>query len=115
MDHTCYLPYLDIMVKHLELHSIADHGANIEAADGERPAPAPRLEKLPRPSFGLDMTETEWVFKESQCIAYIGQTLKSEQVKVQQLKAACDESLLCRCMMLEPWLVLIQRLSFSLK
>ena len=49
-----------------------------------------------RPTFTLDMTQAEWAFKESQWVAYIGLSAVSDQVKVQQLKAACEESLLCR-------------------
>ena len=42
------------------------------------------------------MTQSEWAFKESQWQAYISQSVVSEQVKVQQLQAACEESLLRR-------------------
>ena len=55
-----------------------------------------KLEKLPRPTFSLDMTQSDYAFKESQWEAYIGQGVTSEQVKVQQLRAACDEELLRR-------------------
>ena len=42
------------------------------------------------------MTQSEWAFNESQRRAHIGQSVVSEQVKVQQLQAACDEFLLRR-------------------
>ena len=80
------------MLKLLELHTVAEHGATA----GGRPPSAPKLETLPRPTFNLDMTQAEWSFKESQWTVYISQTNVSEQVKVQQLKAACDEALLRR-------------------
>ena len=76
------------MLKLLELHTVAEHGATA----GGRPPSAPKLETLPRPTFNLDMTQAEWSFKESQWTVYISQTNVSEQVKVQQLKAACDEA-----------------------
>ena len=88
-------PDWEKMLKLLELHTAAEH-ATAPAASGERAASAPRLEKLPRPTFALDMTQAEWAFKESQWTAYITQSVVSEQVKVQQLKAACEESLLRR-------------------
>ena len=81
------------MVKLLELHTAAEHGAPTTAAT--RTA-VPKLETLPRPTFSLDMTQAEWSFKESQWKVYINQTNVEEQVKVQQLKAACDEALLRR-------------------
>ena len=83
------------MLKLLELHTAAEHGAAV-AAPADRPGAPPRLEKLPRPIFTLDMTQSEWAFKESQWQAYISQSVVSEQVKVQQLQAACEESLLRR-------------------
>ena len=55
-----------------------------------------KLEKLPRPTFSLDMTQSDYAFKESQWGAYIGQSVTSEQVKLQQLRAGCDEDLLRR-------------------
>ena len=42
------------------------------------------------------MSQAEWAFKRSQWDAYISQTTVSEQVKVQQLRAACDDDLLRR-------------------
>ena len=57
---------------------------------------APRLEKLPRPSFQLEMSQAEWAFKHSQWQAYISQARVTEEIKVQQLRAACDDDLLRR-------------------
>ena len=56
-------PDWDKMVKLLELHTAAEHGAPTTAAT--RTA-VPKLETLPRPTFSLDMTQAEWSFKESQ-------------------------------------------------
>ena len=86
-------PDWDKMVKLLEIHTAAEHGTPTTAGTT---TPAPKLETLPRPSFNLDMTQAEWSFKESQWKVYINQTNVKEQVKVQQLKAACDEALLRR-------------------
>ena len=83
------------MLKCLKIHTAAEH-ATAPAVSEERAASAPRFEELPRPTFTLDMTQAEWAFKESQWVAYIGLSAVSDQVKVQQLKAACEESLLRR-------------------
>ena len=78
------------MVKLLELHTAAEHGP---VPTQVRSAPGPKLETLPRPNFTLDMTQADWSFKESQWQVYISQHPVTEQVKIQQLKAACDEPL----------------------
>ena len=69
-------------MKLLELHTIAEHGSGNNGI-GSVGTAAPRLEKLPRPSFQLDMSQAEWAFKHSQWQAYISQTPVSEPVKVQ--------------------------------
>ena len=79
----------------LSTHSQAVHGGGGPAHTNST-VPVQRLEKLPRPSFQLDMSQAEWAFKKSQWDAYISQTAVSEQIKVQQLRAACDEDLLRR-------------------
>ena len=79
----------------LELHVVAEHGGSNNSALTPGSS-APRLEKLPRPSFSLEMSQAEWAFKHSQWTAYISQTPVSEQVKVQQLRAACEDDLLRR-------------------
>ena len=86
-------PDWEKMLKLLELHTVAEHGA--APATGHTSS-APKLETLPRPTFSLDMTQAEWSFKETQWNVYINQTNVSEQVKVHQLKAACDTALLRR-------------------
>ena len=83
-------PDWEKMVKLLELHTAAEHGP---VPTQVRSAPGPKLETLPRPNFTLDMTQADWSFKESQWQVYISQHPVTEQVKIQQLKAACDEPL----------------------
>ena len=91
---TC--PDWDKMLRVLELHTAAEHGTVQAGPATERSGAAPRLEKLPRPTFSLEMTQNEWAFKESQWRAYISQSVVPDKVKVQQLQAACDELLLRR-------------------
>ena len=86
-------PTWEALLKFVELHTSAEHGSPVAPASQSQTS---HLEKLPRPSFKLDMSEAEWAFKESQWQAYISQSPVSETVKVHQLKAACDESLLQR-------------------
>ena len=88
-------PDWDKMVKLLELHTIAEHGTSSPIPEGNFSS-AQRLEKLPRPTFQLEMTQAEWAFKTSQWHAYISQSVVSESTKVQQLRAACDDDLLRR-------------------
>ena len=79
----------------LALHVLAEHSGSTTSTAGSLSS-APCLEKLPHPSFQLEMSQTEWVFKRSQWGAYISQTPVSEPIKVQQLRAACDADLLRR-------------------
>ena len=89
-------PDWDKMIKMLELHTIAEHGGRGSTSAAPAINTTPKLEKLPRPSFELEMTQAEWAFKHSQWQAYIGQSPVSESVKVQQLRAACSDDLLRR-------------------
>ena len=52
-----------------------------------------KLEKLPRPVFTLNMTESQWTFTVMQWENYISQSPVSPAVKLMQLQAACDEHL----------------------
>ena len=52
-----------------------------------------KLEKLPRPTFTLNMTESQWSFTKIQWDNYINQSTVSESVKLMQLQAACDDAL----------------------
>ena len=53
----------------------------------EAPITNTKLECLPRPCFNLDMSQAEWPFTLSQWEAYISQSVVSEQVEAQQLRA----------------------------
>ena len=56
-------------------------------------APARVLAKLPRPVFTLEMTEDAWNFTEIEWESYIQQTASTENQKLLQLRAACDDNL----------------------
>ena len=75
-------PDWEKMIKLLELHTMAEHGGNGQNQNTGTGSGAPWLEKLPRPSFTLDMSQNEWAFKQSQWEAYISQTPVAESVKV---------------------------------
>ena len=64
-----YCPDWDKMIKLLELYTIAEHGSGNGSVCSN--SNALRLEKLPRPSFQLEMSQAEWAFKHSQWKAYI--------------------------------------------
>ena len=57
------------------------------------PAPTAKLERLPRPTFTLNMTEAAWQFKLIEWTSYIGQTAVTADTKLLQLRAACDGDL----------------------
>ena len=76
---------------------LVQHTQAVHAAAPANSPSVPRLEKLPRPTFTLDMSQAEWSFTEAQWTAYISQQAGlREEVKVQQLQAACDQALLRR-------------------
>merc|ERR1712081_66553 len=52
-----------------------------------------KLEKLPQPTFTLNMTESQWSFTKIQWDNFIIQSTVSESVKLMQLQAACDDAL----------------------
>ena len=87
-------PNWEVMSALLNTHAQSVHAAG--GGHSSEGSSAPRLEKLPRPSFQLDMSQAEWAFKHSQWRAYISQTQVSEEIKVQQLRAACEDDLLRR-------------------
>ena len=81
-------PDWEKMLKILELHTAAAHGVVTNAAPGNNPS-TPRLEKLPRPTFTLDMSQSEWSLTEAQLSAYISEQVQlREEVRVQQLQGA---------------------------
>ena len=82
------VPTWELMVTLLTTHTQAVHGG------GGAPHPAPtnqsKLEKLPRPTFTLKMTESQWSFTKIQWENYIKQSPVSPAVQLMQLQAACD-------------------------
>ena len=76
------------MVNLLNQHTQTVHGG------GQASAPqTSKLEKLPRPTFTLNMTESQWSFTKIQWDNYIKQSAVSESVKLMQLQASCDDAL----------------------
>ena len=78
----------------LSLHTSAVH-----AVQPQQPhvcQTASRLEKLPRPVFTLNMTEAAWDFKVIEWESYIQQTPATDNTKLLQLRAACDDGLRSR-------------------
>ena len=51
-----------------------------------------KFEKLPRPTFSLDMTEGDWAYSTMQWESYIAQAPASPAEQLLQLRAACDDS-----------------------
>ena len=97
IHHPSYLPWLGVHDTSVTVHTDAAHRAPHNGQENPQVQVLDaKLEKLPRPTSSLDMTQSDYAFKESQWEAYIGQGVTSEQVKVQQLRAACDEELLRR-------------------
>ena len=71
-------PIWEMMSTLLNTHSLTVHNAG-GGTTGGGSSSVPRLEKLPRPTFQLDMTQSEWAFKYySQWQAYISQTPTQE-------------------------------------
>ena len=62
-------------------------------AQTPQPGPGNKLEKLPRPTFDLQMTESQWTFKKLQWDSYISQAQASDNMKLNQLQAACTDTL----------------------
>ena len=80
-------PTWELMVSLLSTHTHAVHkNGGGDGPPGAGAGPAPRLEKLPRPTFQLDMSQSEWAFQHSQWKAYISQTVVQEATKVQQFR-----------------------------
>ena len=82
-------PSWEMLLGFLQQHTQAVHGGG-----GDQQAQSTsKLEKLPRPTFTLNMSESQWSFKKIQWDSYIKQNIVSESVKLVQLQAACDEDL----------------------
>ena len=72
---------------------LTQHTHAVHATGQQQASQAGKLEKLPRPTFTLNMTESQWSFTKTQWDSYIKQTVVPESVKVMQLQAACDKDL----------------------
>ena len=83
-------PTWEAMLTLLQLH---DKNAHPVAVAAPADPAAPRLERLPRPVFSLNMSEAAWQFKVIEWNSYIGQTVCSPDRQLMQLRAACDEEL----------------------
>ena len=82
-------PTWDNMITLMGQHTQGAHPAPAPAPQTP-PQPTTRLEKLPRPTFTLNMTESQWKFTELQWNAYISQTEVQDATKLMQLQAACN-------------------------
>jgi len=77
------------MVQLLTQHTQSVHGGNPSTQPGQ----GNKLEKLTRPTFSLQMTESQWTFTKLQWDSYISQTNANDETKLNQLQAACSDTL----------------------
>ena len=82
-------PTWEIMANLLATHAQTVHGGG----QTQPAATNSKLEKLPRPVFTLNMTESQWSFTKLQWDNYISQCQVSSSVQLMQLQAACDDQL----------------------
>ena len=82
-------PTWELVSTFLTQHTQAVHGGG----QGQQPNQSGKLEKLPRPTFTLNMTESQWNYTRTLWDSYIKQTVVPEATKVMQLQAACDNAL----------------------
>ena len=82
-------PTWDLIVSLLTQHTQSVHGGTVIAPSSQ----LSKLEKLPRPTFNLQMTEAQWSFTKIQWNNYIGQSQVSDATKLAQLQAACSDAL----------------------
>ena len=82
-------PTWELIANFLQQHTQAVHGGGVQQGSST----VSKLEKLPRQTFTLNMTESQWSFKKMQWDNYIKQSVVSEAVKLLQLQAACDDAL----------------------
>ena len=94
------VPSWDIALGFLTQHTVAVHpppAGQIQQGTPGHTQQAPKLEKLPRPTFELPMSEGQWDFLTHQWRAYIGQSPSvTEEQHLNQLRAACSPALLQR-------------------
>ena len=73
---------------------LTQHTQNAHAATPNMPVgQTSKLEKLPRPTLNLQMTESQWTFTKIQWDHDINQTEVPYAMKLTQLQAACSETL----------------------
>ena len=77
------------MVNLLTQHTHTVHAGTLNQTVGQ----SSKLEKLPRPTFNLQMTESQWSFTKIQWDNYVNQTQVPNAMKLTQLQAACSEGL----------------------
>ena len=82
------VPTWDLVATFLTQHTAAIHGSQ-----GQQTSQSGKLEKLPRPTFTLNMTESQWNYTKTLWDSYIKQSVVPEATKVMQLQAACDDAL----------------------
>ena len=82
-------PTWELVSNFLTQHTQAVHAGG----PGQQAAQSGKLEKLPRPTFTLNMTESQWNYTRSLWDRYIKQTVVPEAIKVMQLQAAFDQAL----------------------
>ena len=88
------LPTIADTVTLITLHTQQAHPAPAPQVAAPAPAAAPKLERLPRLTFTLNMTESKWNFTVLSWESYIGQSPHaSEDTKLMQLRAASDDGL----------------------
>ena len=85
------IPNWELLTQNIQQHYQYAHPAPEQPAAA--PAATAKLERLPRPTFSLNMTEAAWQFKVIEWRSYIGQTNTTPDSKLLQLRAACDEDL----------------------
>ena len=86
-------PTWDLMATFLTTHTQGVHsGGGGQVAQNQTTSHS-KLEKLPRPTFTLNMTESQWSFTKLQWDNYIQQSVVSPAIQLMQLQAACDDSL----------------------
>ena len=73
------VPTWDQMLRMLDMHAQMVHGLS---ATGANPGNTDKkFEKLPRPSFTLNMTERDWAFTKMQWDSYISQSTTIQVLK----------------------------------
>ena len=86
------IPTWELVFKALEIHASSCHGA--QPVQAGRAETKHKFEKLPRPTFSLDMTEGDWAYSTMQWSSYIAQAPATPEEQLLQLRAACEDSLL---------------------